>query len=330
MKTRSFNAGKFRAKIAILAGGLLGSFVLVAQAATYLTGFETGEGYVALPGTGPTSILAGGNNQQGWVEQFGGDNFSVFPYAGNQVPYTPAGDVPVIGGIPQLVTIPQNPTGGGNFAALGGNNGRDMHAADYTPGGGGFVEISVDYHPGDWFDNGGNYNGGFLIRPSNTGGFYTGLGSSAATENGPWAPQFRVSDIAGTAIPTTIGLGHRFDGVACFDDLSRSIWHRIGMVYDEATGLVTQMKSQELTPGGAITIMNSPQVGGVDIYVQPGGPVDTYIGIYNVGNGTISAYDNVYVGAPYTWEAVAVIPEPSIAGLLAAAFGLTFIRRRRK
>jgi hypothetical protein len=57
-------------------------------------------------------------------------------------------------------------------------------------------------------------------------------------------------------------------------------------------------------------------------------PLLERVGIYNVGNGTISAYDNIYVGDPYAWQVV--VPEPSIAGLLAAALGLTFVRRRKR
>ena len=53
-----------------------------------------------------------------------------------------------------------------------------------------------------------------------------------------------------------------------------------------------------------------------------------HVGIYNVGNGTLSAYDNVYVGAPYTWAAV--VPEPSTVGLLLAGLSALGLVRRRK
>ena len=68
---------------------------------------------------------------------------------------------------------------------------------------------------------------------------------------------------------------------------------------------------------------------GETLYIQGGAgtPVaSAEIGIYNVGNGTISAYDNV--GEPYSWQTV--VPEPSTAGMLFAGLaGLLFARRRK-
>jgi hypothetical protein len=302
--------------------------------------FEAGEGYTGGPIGGPTTFLNQLVPQNGWSAHFGNPNFDVFTYAGNQVQYIPNGAVPVIGGIPQLVTIPQNPTGGSQFVAAGNANGRDIHLADFTPDAFGLVEISVDYHPGDWFDNnGGNYNGAFHMRNAGgtlIGGLQMGRGSSQPSGdvngNGLWAPVWEVRNAANVELSTPGGFqGLRMDGATGFDNLVRQ-WTRVGVVYDSVTGQITQFKTQELIPGGNIWTMDNP-VGPLaqPLYIAGGAGTPTAatnVGIYNVGNGTLSAYDNVYVGAPYTWAPV--VPEPSTVGLLLAGLSALGLVRRRK
>jgi len=302
--------GNTHTRTALLACGMLISASLATQAVPFSTGFES-DGYTGGTTTGANQLVP----QQGWETQFGDTNFDVYTYVGNEVAYTPSGEVPDIGGTSQLVTFPQNPTGGSQFVAAGNGNGRDMHAADYTSSAEGLVEISVDYHPGDWFDNsGGNYNGALTIRPGNTGGFYTGRGSEQepgdANGNGPWAPAFQVWDKDNTKL-INHGIGYRFDEVDGFDNLTRS-WHRIGVVIDTDTGIVTQLKSQELTPGGTTKFIDNPRGPGEEVLYLESGEANTNtlerIGIYNVGNGSLSAFDNIYVGPPYEWPVVHDLP----------------------
>ena len=329
---------KARHKTAILAGTVLAAATLGAHSATFSTAFEAGEGYAGATTFGTTQLL---NQGQGWTQHFGGPvNFDVYTYAGNQVPYIPNGAVPVIGGIAQLVTIPQNPTGGSQFVAHGGGNGRDLHLADFTPDAFDLVEISIDYHPGDWFDNnGGNYNGAFHARNADgtlIGGLQMGRGSAQlagdVNGNGPWAPIWRVSNSLNSPLATAGGYqGLLMTGAAGFDNLVRQ-WTRVGMVYNKVSGQVTQFKTQELIPGGNISTMDNP-LGSLGETLYIAGGVGTpiaaeHVGIYNVGNGTLSAYDNVYVGAPYTWTAV--VPEPSTVGLLLAGLSALGLVRRRK
>jgi len=327
-----------RNKTAILASGLLAAASMAAHAVTLLsTGFEPPD-Y-----TGGTDYNTGHQlTSQGWTNVLGAlPNFDVYTYAGNQVPYTPGGAVPVIGGIPQLVTVPQNPNGGLHFTANGNQSG-DRIGVDFSPIAAGLVEISVDYYAGDWYDNnGGNFNAALTLRGAagNQGGFYAGRGSAQAAGdvngNGAFAPQWLVRD----ALNTTTGLvtagglqGLRFDGVAGFDNLARGNWHRLGFVYDKVSGLITQLKTQELIPGGSIYTMNNPLgPASQPLYIQGGAGtplVSDALRLYNVGNGTLSGYDNLYAGDPYTWTPV--VPEPSTVGLLLAGLSGLFLARRRK
>ena len=249
---------KARHKTAILAGTVLAAATLGAHSATFSTAFEAGEGYTGGAIGGPTTLVNQLVPQNGWTAHFGTPNFDVFTYAGNQVQYIPNGAVPVIGGIAQLVTIPQNPTGGSQFVAAGNANGRDLHLADFTSDAFDLVEISIDYHPGDWFDNnGGNYNGAFHARNADgtlIGGLQMGRGSAQlagdVNGNGPWAPIWRVSNSLNSPLATAGGYqGLLMTGAAGFDNLVRQ-WTRVGMVYNKVSGQVTQFKTQELIPGG--------------------------------------------------------------------------------
>jgi len=312
---------KARHKRAILAGTILAAAPLAAHATViFQTGFEPSEGYTngATYNTGHNLIEQVGKN---WTNVLGGNpNFAVFPYAGAQVPYTPNGAVPVIGGIPQLVTPVLNPNGGVAFTANGNQSGDEV-PADFSLIASGLVEVSVDYYAGDWYDNnGGNYNSGLTLRggAGDQGGFYTGRGSAQPSGdvngNGAWAPQWWVRDAANTTtgLVTAGGLrGYRFNGVAGFDNLSRGYWHRLGMVYDKVSGQITQLKTQELICGGTINIMNNP-VGPASqpLYIQGGANtplVNAGLRLYNVGNGTLSGYDNLYVGSPYTWNGLSAV-----------------------
>ena len=185
-----------------------------------------------------------------------------------------------------------------------------FHAAVYEN----LVEVSADYAPGFQFDNNGNYNGALLARRDSDrlAGFYTGDGSGATAPDpspGPWAPHFFVWDSGNTQFITPGGfLGYRFDGIEGFDDLSMEQWYRIGVVFDMTTRRITQIKSQELVIGGNIWIMDDPRgPGGEDLYLG-GGAAGTdvldNVRLYNVGAGTVSMFDNVYVGGPYQWQVV--------------------------
>ena len=331
---------KARHKTAILAGTVLAAATLGAHATTILSvGFETSQNYHAgtVLNTGH-QLIEQTASPHVWTAVFGVPNFDAYTYAGAQVAYTPS-----LGLTPNpvaLITPPQNPNGGDQFAGSGKQD-ADMVAGNFSLIASGSVEFSVDYFPGEWFDNsGGNYNGGFHLRHSagNNGGFSTGRGSAQLAGdlngNGPWAPQWAFSNINGSDAFSGTYRGIRYDGVAGFDNLSKAYWHRIGVVFDAATGKATQFKVQELTPGGNIWTMDNP-VGalGQDLYLDRDTTslalyANTGLRLYNVGNGTLSAYDNLYAGDPVTWTAV--VPEPSTVGLLLAGLSALGLVRRRK
>ena len=235
--------------------------------------------------------------QEGWTGEM-----LVHTYADSQIPHSPAAE--------GQYTAPINPTGGSQFVAIGTAFSNTFHTAIYEN----LVEVSADYAPGFQFDNNGNYNGALLARRDSDrlAGFYTGDGSGAIDPDpspGPWAPQFFVWDSASTQFITPGGyLGYRFDGIEGFDNLSMEQWYRIGVVFDMTTRRITQIKSQELVAGGNIWIVDDPQgPGGEDLYIG-GGAAGTdvldNVRLYNVGAGTVSMFDNVYVGEPYQWQVV--------------------------
>ena len=331
----------------ILKSSLLAGIVgLTAQSALGIvileTGFEPSQNYHA--GTNPSTghqLTEQLTTPYTWATSpgFGTPNFDVYTYAGAQAAYTPK--APSVFPLPQptvFVTPPQNPNGGLQFAGGGGQDG-DIVTANFGLITVGLVEYSVDYFPGQWFDNnGGNYNGAIHLRAStntNNGGIYTGRGSAQASGdangNGPWAPQWDLFDSANVLVRQSPYRGVRYDGVPGFDNLSKDYWYRIGMVFDAATGKATQFKVQELIPGGNIYIMDNP-VGplGQDLYLNRSGGVpvaNAGLRLYNVGTGTLSNYDNLYAGDPYTWTAI--VPEPSSLLLLGTGLlGVAFRRRR--
>ena len=337
---------KARHKTAILAGTVLAAATLGAHATTILsTGFETGQNYHAgtTAGSGHKLVEQTPTGHT-WVNQapYTAPNFDVYTYTGAQVPTTPQAVVPVIGGLQQLITPPQNPNGGSQFVGSFNQDG-DVVPADFSLIASGSVEFSVDYFPSLWLGNtGGNYNGAIHLLANNalassfTGGIHTGRGSTQLTGNengnGLWAPQWDLFTSASASARVSPYRGIRYDNVPGFDNLSKAYWHRIGMVFDAATGKATQFKVQELIPGGNIWTMDNPVSGtSQDLYMKGGANtplVNVGLRLYNVGNGTLSGYDNVYVGDPVTWTAV--VPEPSTVGLLLAGLSALGLVRRRK
>jgi len=311
---------------------------LAAQpAAAYVTGFEPNEvppDYTGSPTGTPTPLdpVQGDANpgQGGWISQWG-NGLNVHKYAGNQVDFVPPWDVP-----PDY-QVPVNPTGGEQFIADDPEGGAsEVHPVTW----GGLQEMSIDYYPGPQYDNSGNYNAAFLARdPGNNAGFYAGDGTSAPAGDpspGPWAPHFIIFDAAGTQIKNE-ALGYVFRGQAGFDDLAMEEWRRIGIVIDWNTRKILQLKSQKLVVCNDAIVWDNPQAevddgqGGtelVDIFVSQTDPGEIkYVRLYDVGNGTLTAYDNVYVGQPYDWPHV--VPEPATMSLLALG-GLIALKRRRR
>jgi len=256
------------------------------------------------------------------------NGFNVHTYAGNQVPF-----------LTGTYVVPVNPTGGGQFIADDPEGAcSDVHDVSW----GGLQEMSVDYFPGPQYDNNGNYNAGFLARdPGNNAGFYAGDGTSAPAGDpsfGPWAPHFIIFDAAGNQIKNE-ALGYVFRGVPGLDDLPMETWHRIGIVIDWNTRRILELKSQELTVCHDEIIIQNPQAevddgqGGtelVDVYVSTTDPEEIkYVRLYDVGNGTLTGFDNVYIGDPYDWPHV--VPEPSTVFLLLTGLvGLAIFGWRRR
>ena len=303
----------------LLCLGLLSSSAL----ADFMTGFESDEGYVGAPGSAGTT---GGASQlipqNGWFKQFGND-FDVHTYAGVQIPWTPPSRGPELYPVAPK-TFPLNPNGGEQFIALGtsdgGGGGRDQIAVTYSAE---LVEVSVDFCNASEHDF-PNYQGSILARDA--GGHMVGIYTSAGSDepllqpldppnSGPWAVSVLAYDAVGEELDEDIlDRFYRFDGVEGFDNLPRESWHRIGFVMDldpasPSFRQITQLKTQDLTTG-QIWIMDNPRAFAGTPRESPmhlrggatGTEVPDLLGLYNVGNGQISMFDNVYVGPPYDWS----------------------------
>ena len=303
----------------------LAATILLAGAtasADFQSGFEAGEGYTGAPGSASTT---GGASQlvpqNGWIKQFG-NNFDVHTYAGARIPWTPSSNqtpenYPVA---PRL--LPFNPNGGEQFIALGTSDssggGRDQLPVEFPNA---LVEVSVDFCNAYEHDF-PNYQGSILARDGggHMGGIYTSAGSDEPTLNlnpprsGPWAISVLAYDASGVELDEDVlDRFYRFDGTEGFDNLPRETWHRLGFVLDldpasPSYRQFTQLKCQDLITG-QLWVMENPRAfagtpresplylrGGANAIEQP-----SLIGLYNVGNGQISMFDNLYVGAPYDW-----------------------------
>jgi len=291
--------------------------------ADFVTGFESDEGYVGAPGSAGTT---GGASQlipqNGWFKQFGND-FDVHTYAGVQIPWTPPSHGPELYPVAPK-TFPLNPNGGEQFIALGtsdgGGGGRDQIAVTYSAE---LVEVSVDFCNASEHDF-PNYQGSILARDASGHmvGIYTSAGSDEPLlqpldppNSGPWAVSVFAYDAVGEELDEDIlDRFYRFDGVEGFDNLPRESWHRIGFVMDldpasPSFRQITQLKTQNLTTGQTWIMDNPRAFAGTPrespMYLRGGATgteVPDLLGLYNVGNGQISMFDNVYVGPPYDWS----------------------------
>jgi hypothetical protein len=323
----------------------LGSAPRSAVAQTFIDfeGPTYSPGFLVAPG--PDDSWDGVDNvpQDNWQVQFGGP-FYIDDYATAKIPWIP----PSAG--PQTFSPPPHPgtvfPGGLQFAGKGVNTvallgtaqggGRHTHSAPHA----GLVEVSTDFINGPEHDF-PLYQGAITSRgnPGNMAGIYTTAASTyvdpgQAPRGGNWAFSVLGFDVNGNImnddhINTTTFANWRFEQEG-FDDLPRETWWRMGYVIDTDTRRITELKSMNLETGDFWNIIN-PQgdtettLGIVleDMYIRGGsaGADDLdFVGLYNVGNGQIHGFDNVYVGDPLDWVALSNIPEPST--VLLAVLGL--------
>jgi len=292
--------------------------------ADYSTGFE--------PGEDPPAYVAGYDNlvpQAGWDTQFGG-LWHVQPYSDGSLPWSPqsaAGEPPV-----SFWSPPAHPAGGLQYAGKGTNfaggsgGGRAWHYAEQD---GPIVNVDVDVCNGPEHDY-PNYQSSIVSRgnwsgsgPGNSVGIYTSVASTyvnpgAPPRAGDWAFNVMAFDKFGTQIAGTLGPFYRFDELEGFDELPRETWFRIGYSYDLTTRRITQFRSDNLMdalPGWTFDDPQAmwdypdddpdegPQL--VDMYIIGGSPTDgnpdlntvmlDAVGLYNVGNGQVHAFDNLTV-----------------------------------
>jgi len=339
----------FKKLIGFVAAAGLVLAVAPAAYADYSTGFE--------PGEDPPAYVAGYDNlvpQAGWATQFGG-LWHVQPHSGGSLPWSPqsAAGVPPV----SFWSPPAHPGGGEQYVGKGTNlaggsgGGRAWHAAAQ---GGPIVDVNVDFCNGPEHDY-PNYQSSIVSRgnwsgsgPGNSAGIYTCVASNYVAppeppRGGDWAFNVVAFDKFDNQISGTLGPFYRFDGVTGFDFLPRETWFRIGYSYDPVSRRITQFRSDNLMdalPGWTLDDPQAmwdypdddPDVGPqlVDMYINGGSPTDgnpdentailDAVGLYNVGNGQVHAFDNLDV---------ANVPEPATMSLLALG-GLAVLRRRRK
>ena len=302
---------------------------MCSAAVIFETGFEAGEAYT---GSATGITLTG---QDGWVSGYNGVEtyMWVHTYADNQVPFpfgTPWTD-------PQ--TVPANPNGGAQFVAEHLGAVSDTHSLESPSG---VVEFSVDYYAGPQYNN--NWNAAFLARNGNAqiAGWYTCRATSEGeydqtdpNSSGPWAPEFKVWNAAGTQLKQGNGAqGYVFSTgkYLGFDELPRDSWYRLGVVVDLTSRKITAIKVQRLQSGESAIVVINPKGwdAGANAYVDlyAGGTLlPDNIRMYDVNDGTLTAFDNAYLGDAYEWQQV--VPEPATMSLLAIG-GLALLKRRRK
>jgi hypothetical protein len=180
------------------------------------------------------------------------------------------------------------------------------------------VEVSADYAAG--FDGDYAPRQGQLRYGPNIGiAAYTADAWDEGLVNGydgtQWAWNLDAFDAAGVKIINNESY-YRFNGVAGFDNLTREKWYRMGIVVDLDPASPTyrqimQLKSQDIT-AGVTTIMNNPVGPLGELMYMEGGTAGTTLpddlGFYNVGRGSLSMFDNAYVGAPYDWQVMQDVP----------------------
>ena len=249
--------------------------------------------------------------------------FSAGPAMGGQIPFLET-QASQQGGGHQLWTTPANPEGGNQYVGLGsgyflresvpnsGNFDTPTNKGAYnslpvSPSRGGLITMKYQYINGYEHDFGG-FMGDIRWRTS-TGASYTGiytrnadgLGNGGGTH--PWRPSFRVVDAANNLLTTPGGAGLAYSGVPGFDNLPRENWYELSITADanpaSAThNQITQLSTRNITTGAPADVMNNPTDPntGLPLYVGGGANSTTtpeVFTLYNVGWGTISAYDNV-------------------------------------
>ena len=296
-----------------------------AALAQFSTGFEDGETATAYDGA-PDGVLIDG--QDDWAPQFGTGKRAVYTYPG------------LVTWAPQSVgawvdyTAPAHPDGGNQFLGTSGQ-GRTWHEANH---GDEVVQARVDFlngpehdfdlyqgamtSRGDWPDAG---DGG----PGNSAGFYSRTASNyippgEPPREGDWAVGWQVWNAEGVKLENAGGNSWRYDEEPGFDNLTRETWFRLGYTIDMTTRRYTEFYSKNLITGEE-WIMTDPQVmwddplddpdmgeQPTDVYILGGSPEDgipelnTYaldaIGLFNVGNGQVHLFDNLYVGPPVSGD----------------------------
>lgn len=174
------------------------------------------------------------------------------------------------------------------------------------------------------FDSNGTYYFSYLQRRDTTGG--NGVFALSNNTQGFFNDLVRVNNVGGTAIVSgldNVSGGTPVTGTNIFTNTTAD-WLVIGRITTVAAGNDT-FELAAVADGGTVAA-TFDSLTGIDTIQDTVTGSANYVGFWNFNDTNTMTFGSVRIGDTYA----AVIPEPSSFALLAGAFGLLTVLRRRR